>query len=158
MKIVGIDPGLLITGYGIIESTGRSVQAVSYGIIRNPSNQSLPARLSRIYQNISDLLKTYTPDEAAIERVFFCKNVQSAIKLGEARAAAILACAQHGIPLAEYEVTRIKQSVTGNGHADKIQVLRMVKALLSIDDTFESLDASDALAIALCHYNVSRHR
>jgi crossover junction endodeoxyribonuclease RuvC len=159
MLILGIDPGTRIIGYGIIE-TNPKTKAIAYGAIRTQEAlpkksacdaSTLSVRLLRSYQQILKLIKKYQPDQMAIETVFFSLDAQAAIKIGEARGVALLAAAATSTPVAEYAPTEIKKSVTGNGRADKIQVAEMVKNILSLNDIPKPYDASDALAIAICH-------
>ena len=148
-RIIGIDPGSRVTGYGIIDYANRRVTHVSSGCI-NTSRGTLPERLKEIFVGVADLLVQYQPDELAIEKVFVQKNVDSALKLGQARGAAICAAVTRDIPVAEYSPNQIKQAVVGKGHAAKDQVQHMVCILLKLSEP-PSNDASDALACALCH-------
>ena len=147
--ILGVDPGSRITGYGLIKVEKTQVSYVASGCIRMPTDD-LPVRLLTIYQNIGELIRQYAPSQAAIEQVFVGKSVSSALKLGHARGAAILAIAEAGLPLGEYAPRTIKQAVAGTGAADKEQVQAMVVRLLGLNRT-PSADAADALAVALCH-------
>jgi len=148
-RILGIDPGSRLTGFGVIEFHQRQAVYVTSGCIRMQSD-SLPSRLQEIYTGINQIIEQYQPTVSAIEQVFVHRNVASALKLGQARGAAIVACVQHGLAVHEYAPNQIKQAVVGNGHADKIQVQHMVKMLLSLSNTPQA-DAADALAVALCH-------
>ena len=145
--ILGIDPGSRITGYGLIQVEKTQVSYVASGCIRIPTDD-LPLRLLTIYQNIGELISQYAPHQAAIEQVFVGKSVSSALKLGHARGAAILAIAEAGLPLGEYAPRTIKQAVAGTGAADKEQVQAMVVRLLDLNRT-PSADAADALACLL---------
>lgn len=147
--ILGIDPGSRITGYGLIKVEKTKAEYLASGCIRMPTDD-LPARLLTIYQNIGELIQQYSPNQAAIEQVFVGKSVSSALTLGHARGAAILAVAEAGLPLGEYAPRTIKQAVAGTGAADKGQVQAMVVRLLGLNRT-PSADAADALAVALCH-------
>jgi len=150
-RILAIDPGSRITGFGIIEVTkGKSVY-INSGCIRLP-DEALSVRLKEIFKGISSLLEEYQPDEFAIEEVFLAKNANSALKLGQARGAAIVAASLVDLEVHEYAARRVKQSVVGNGNADKKQVQSMVQLLLGLS-TAPQADAADALAIALCHAN-----
>lgn len=151
MRILGVDPGTLVTGYGVVDVDGDKLSLVDYGVIKLPSTYTLPARLERIYTRLTEVIETTMPDEFAIESAFYSKNVQSTLKLGHARGVSILAAQLRQIPTAEYAPTEIKRSVTGNGNASKQQVEFMVVALLKMSEQKELLDATDALAIALCH-------
>jgi crossover junction endodeoxyribonuclease RuvC len=130
-------------------------QYVTSGVIRIPSDHSLPERLLVIFESVSEIIKTYSPNEMAIEQVFMAKNASSALKLGQARGAAIVAGVSLGLPVEEYEARKVKQAVVGNGAADKLQVQHMVKALLKLPQSPQE-DAADALAVALCHANTQQ--
>lgn len=149
--ILGIDPGSRITGYGLINSVGNKLEYIDCGCIKT-SRDSLPERLKIIYSEICQLIEEYSPQQAAIEEVFMGKNAASALKLGQARGSAMVACLSQDLPVAEYSARKVKQAVVGAGGADKLQVQHMVKALLSISDTIAE-DAADALAVAICHAN-----
>jgi crossover junction endodeoxyribonuclease RuvC len=149
VKILGIDPGSRITGYGIIDVVGNHHRYLASGCIRL-QQPCLSERLAAIFQAITGLMVEWQPEEAAIEEVFVHHNVQGALKLGQARGAAIVAMAHYGLAVAEYSAREIKQSVVGYGAADKVQVQHMVKILLNLTST-PSADAADALAVALSH-------
>jgi crossover junction endodeoxyribonuclease RuvC len=150
-RILAIDPGSRITGFGIIDvANGKSVY-VNSGCIRLP-DEALSVRLKHIFNNVSSLLEEYKPNEFAIEEVFLAKNANSALKLGQARGAAIVAASLQELIVHEYAARRVKQSVVGNGNADKEQVQLMVQMLLKLSSKPQA-DAADALAIALCHAN-----
>ena len=151
MKIIGIDPGLVQTGFGIINVRDNQVSLIDYGIIRPNPKDSLANRLLAIYNDVCEVASNYKPQVFAIEEVFYGKNVKSAMRLGQARGAAMVAAASKGIPIYEYSARKVKQSVTGNGNAHKSQIQFMVKAKLHMDHNPEPMDAADALAIALCH-------
>jgi crossover junction endodeoxyribonuclease RuvC len=148
-RILGIDPGSRITGYGVIDTDGRNMTYVASGCIRI-SDQAIPARLRTIFVGVQELLNGYRPDEMAIEKVFMHRNADSALKLGQARGAAISAVVVEDIPVSEYSPNEIKQAVVGRGHADKTQVQHMMKVLLNLS-AMPQVDASDALAVAWCH-------
>ena len=148
-RIIGIDPGSRTTGYGIIDYVDRRVRHVVSGTI-NTSRGELPERLKEIFYGVDALLREFQPSELAIEKVFVQKNVDSALKLGQARGAAICAAVTHDLPVAEYSPNQIKQAVVGKGHATKEQVQHMVTMLLSLDEQ-PTNDAADGLACALCH-------
>jgi len=148
-RILGIDPGSRITGFGIIEIQRRQAVYVGSGCIRMQS-ESMPSRLAEIYTGINQIIEQYEPTVSAIEQVFMYRNAASALKLGQARGVAIVACVQGGLLVHEYAPTQIKLAVVGKGHADKTQVQHMVKVLLSLSNTPQA-DAADALAVALCH-------
>lgn len=149
MVILGIDPGSRITGYGLIARKQGKLVYVASGCIR-VGTADLPSRLANIFTGVVDIIRQYKPDQFAIEQVFMAKNPDSALKLGQARGAAIVAATQAQLPVAEYSARQIKQSVVGKGGADKTQVQHMVKHLLSLSGTPQA-DAADALAVALCH-------
>ena len=164
MIIIGIDPGLAKTGFGVIEDR----RCTEYGVIKTPSDEPIQTRLQTIFHRIQKILDTCEPDELAIERLFFSRNVTSAIEVSHARGVVLLAAAEYGIgsvgsaggsgsgsgglAVFEYTPNQVKQAVTGSGRADKKQVQKMVTALLGIDENIPP-DASDALAVALCHAN-----
>jgi crossover junction endodeoxyribonuclease RuvC len=153
--ILGVDPGSRKTGYGIINQVSGSASYVSSGVIRVP-DLPLPERLKVIFDSLCEIIETYAPQEFAIEQVFMAKSAGSALKLGQARGAAIVAAVHHLLPVSEYEARKVKQSVVGNGGADKLQVQHMVKTLLKLPGTPQE-DAADALAVALCHANTQQH-
>lgn len=150
-RILGIDPGSRKTGFGVIERIGGKVAYVTSGVIRVPEG-SLPERLKVIFDAITQIIQQQSPDVVAIEQIFMAKNASSALKLGQARGAAITAAVVQDLPVYEYEARKVKQSVVGTGAADKAQVQHMVKALLRLPGTPQE-DAADALAVALCHAN-----
>lgn len=151
MKILGIDPGTQVAGYGVIEKIGSKIVAVEYGSIRSHRKQNFPQRLKTIHGKIMDIISKHQPDQMAIEEVFFGKNIKAAIKIGEGRGIVFLCAASANIPITEYAATVIKKAVVGNGSAHKSQVQEMVKIILGLSEIPESKDASDALAIAICH-------
>ncbi len=152
--ILGVDPGTLITGYGVVAKNGRGdVRLVAAGKIQNASTQSIPERLHRIHEGLLDVIREYKPTEFAIESSFYGKNAQSALKLGQARGVALLAAVLSGLPCYEYSPREVKQSVVGTGGAGKHQVQYMVRSLLHLNTQPLLLDTSDALAVALCHLN-----
>ena len=147
--ILGIDPGSRITGYGVVRDTGRGCEYVASGCIRTGSGE-LSERLRAVFSGVSEVIRTYGPVTMGIEQVFMARNADSALKLGQARGAAIVAGAEAGLQIAEYTATQVKQAIAGTGGADKQQVQRMVMHLLKLLEK-PQIDASDALAIALCH-------
>lgn len=156
--ILGIDPGSLVTGYGIIENGNRHPRLVTCGIIKNSQGISLERRLQRIYHELSEIIEMYHPVEMAIEDIFHARNARSALILGHVRGVCLLVAANLGLSIYKYSATTIKQSLTGNGRADKKQVQYMVKYLLNHHGSM-NLNASDALAVALCHvHHGSIHR
>ncbi len=152
--ILGIDPGSRRTGFGVIHHIGSTVEYISSGVIRIP-NVALPERLNIIFDSLGEIIHKHSPQEMAIENVFMAKSAGSALKLGQARGAAIVTATHANVPVFEYEARKIKQSVVGTGAATKTQVLHMVKALLHLTgDPAE--DAADALAVALCHAHTQK--
>ena len=153
--ILGIDPGSRITGYGVIQRAGRQQQYLVSGCIRMQGDALAP-RLQQIFDGVSQLILQYKPDMFAIEQVFMAKNPDSALKLGQARGAAIVAASNQGLDVAEYSARQIKQSVVGNGNAQKSQVQHMVTFILKLPGTPQA-DAADALAVALCHSHTNEN-
>ena len=152
MRILGIDPGLTKTGFGIINIKNEKVNLIDYGIIKPKAQDKLEKRLLTIFNDISEIINSYHPTVICIEEVFYGKNFKSALLLGQARGAAMLSAASKNINIFEYSAKKIKQSVTGNGNAKKEQVRFMVTSILNIKNMDIPLDASDALAITLCHF------
>jgi crossover junction endodeoxyribonuclease RuvC len=150
MRVLGIDPGSRITGYGIIDKEGNRLVHVDNGAIFTDSHRDFPLRLQRIYRGLTEVIEQHRPDAMAVENIFFSTNVQSALKLGQARGAAIVAGVNAGLPVFEYTALQVKQAVVGHGRADKQQVQKMLKALLNLPECAQE-DASDALATAVCH-------
>lgn len=149
MRILGIDPGLRLTGYGVIEKTGQTLSYLTSGVIRTETGE-LPGRIKIIFECVSEILEQFQPDAAAIEKVFVNVNPQSTLLLGQARGAAIAALTRASQPVFEYTALQVKQAVVGNGHADKTQVQHMVKRLLNLPAEPRP-DSADALACAICH-------
>ena len=156
MVILGIDPGLANTGWGIIEERKGEVRARAYGCIQTSSDSDLATRLRHISDEISQVVKRYQPREAAIESIYFGANVRSAIPTAHARGAALVACSLCGVEIGEYTPMQIKQAVVGTGAADKRQVTYMVRTLLHLDHDPKPDHAADALACAVCHANSKR--
>jgi crossover junction endodeoxyribonuclease RuvC len=156
VKILGIDPGLVQTGYGIISIHNNDPKIVDYGVVKPVVNDGLAFRLLTIFEDISEIIKKHKPTIFSIEDVFYGKNARSALRLGQARGAAMVAAASAGLSIHEYSARKIKQAITGNGNAHKKQVQFMVKASLKMDKLPEPIDASDALATALCHFQQFR--
>jgi len=150
MRVLGIDPGSRITGYGIIDKEGNRLIHVDNGAIFTDSQKDFPMRLQRIYRGLTEVIERFHPDAVAVENIFFANNVQSALKLGQARGAAIVAGVNAGLPVFEYTALQVKQAVVGHGRADKQQVQKMLKVLLNLPEVAQE-DASDALATAVCH-------
>ena len=151
MRILGVDPGTLTTGYGVVDCEGRSLTLVDYGVIRMKPDWSMPLRLKEIYTSLERVIAETAPDEFAIEDTFYSKNVQSTLKLGHARGVSILAAVLRQIPTSEYAPRAVKLAVTGSGRASKEQVEFMVMSMLGIAERHDFLDATDALAVAICH-------
>ena len=150
--ILGIDPGTVIMGYGLIEIRGSSMILLEMNVLKLSSKHDVYERLEKVYAKVTQLITAYKPDCFAIEAPFFGKNVQSMLKLGRAQGVAIAAAMQAGLTVSEYSPKKIKQSITGNGNADKQQVMKMLQHLLSFDEDPQYLDATDALAVAVCHH------
>ncbi|NIR51078.1 crossover junction endodeoxyribonuclease RuvC [candidate division KSB1 bacterium] len=151
MRILGVDPGTVVMGFGIVESSSNGCTSLDFGCLRLSSKEGFPTRLKKIYDQLSSVIVQYQPDEFAIEDLFYAQNVKSALNMGHARGVAILAAVNYQIPTSEYSPREIKQAVVGNGAASKEQVQSMVQRMLSLPHLPEPLDASDALAVALCH-------
>jgi crossover junction endodeoxyribonuclease RuvC len=152
-RILGIDPGSRVTGYGVLCINGSEVGYVTSGCIRT-TDADQPARLAEIYRGVAAIIGEHHPDEMAIEQVFLARNPDSALKLGQARGVAIAAAVENGLPVSEYAARRVKLAVVGTGRATKHQVQHMVRVILGLSGTPAS-DAADALAIAICHVNTS---
>ena len=151
MIILGVDPGTLITGYGIIESFNGRVKVLACDAIKNPSNTPMPARLNLIFNTLTQLIRKFHPDEFAIETAFYGKNAQSALKLGHARGVAMLAAVKHHLDTHEYSPREVKRAIVGNGNASKIQVQYMIGSMLKLSEKPKLFDTTDALAVAICH-------
>jgi crossover junction endodeoxyribonuclease RuvC len=149
LRLLGIDPGLRVTGYGVIEKDGQKLSYVTSGVIRTKDGE-LPDRIATIFAGIGEVLAAFNPEATAVEKVFVNVNPQSTLLLGQARGAAIAALTHAGQPVYEYTALQVKQAVVGNGHADKQQVIHMVTRLLNLPGE-PSADAADALACAICH-------
>ncbi|MEJ5202991.1 MAG: crossover junction endodeoxyribonuclease RuvC [Anaerolineales bacterium] len=157
MLVVGIDPGTATTGFGFVRETAEGgLEAVEYGVIQTPAGLSQEKRLSLLFEALNDKLLFHRPASAAVEKLFFQRNVSTAIAVGQARGVALLALAQHGLEVAEYSPLEVKQAVVGYGGADKYQVQQMVRALLNLSEIPHPDDAADALAIAICHIHSNR--
>jgi crossover junction endodeoxyribonuclease RuvC len=158
MIIMGIDPGLASTGYGVIEKKGDKLRPLGYGGINTSSRKPLSSRIDKIYCEVKELLESYKPDLLVLEELFFNTNVRSAMLVGQARGGILLAAAHAGVEVEEYTPLQVKQSLVGHGRADKKQVEYMVRALLSMQEEIGSSHASDALALAICHAHRERMR
>lgn len=153
MRILGIDPGYAIVGWGVVDFDNNHYKTVDYGAITTEKDMEMSLRLKNIYAEISMLVDKYMPDVVAIEELFFNKNVKTAILVAQARGVAITACVNRNVPLFEYTPLQIKQALVGYGRADKIQVQQMVKLILHLDKIPKPDDTADALAVAVCHGN-----
>lgn len=149
--IMGIDPGTLTMGYGVIQIVGNQIHALQYGILQLRQYSSQALKLQKIFQHTLQILEEFHPDEVALEAPFYGKNVQSMLKLGRAQGVAMAAALVREIPITEYAPRKIKQAITGNGNASKEQVAYMLTSILQLPDTPTQLDATDALAVAVCH-------
>ncbi len=152
VRVLGIDPGSRILGYGVIEASGSRLVYVTCGTIRTTVKYPLAWRLNEIFDGLNEVIQTHRPEVAAVEDVFMSSNARSALKLGQARGAAIVAAMQNGLKVYDYPPRQVKQAVAGYGQAEKAQVQRMVKVLLKLQGS-PSEDAADALAVAICHTN-----
>jgi len=150
--VLGIDPGTVATGYGVVERVGGVLRHIDHGVIRTSSKQALWTRLGIIHEGIVAVLDAHPPDALSLERCFVGRNVQSALKLGHARGAVMVAAVSRGVDVAEYTPGQVKQAVTGHGRAEKVQVAEMVRVILGLGKAAPE-DASDALAAAICHLN-----
>jgi crossover junction endodeoxyribonuclease RuvC len=156
MKVLGIDPGTAITGYGVVEEDGAgNLISLDFGVIQTPAKLPMPRRLLQLQKQLEEVTLLHHPDSSAVEKLFFQRNVRTAMSVGQARGVVLLTLAQADIPIAEYTPLEIKQAVVGYGGADKNQVQQMVKALLGLDMIPSPDDAADALAVAICHLHSS---
>src|SRR5512143_3087931 len=156
MIVLGIDPGTAITGYGLVREENGQAVALAYGAITTPSDLPLPDRLKLLQRGLAAVIDQHRPDQAAVEQLFFNKNVRTALAVGHARGVILLTLAQADIPIYEYTPLEVKQAVTGSGRADKAQVQQMVTLLLSLSKIPKPDDVADALAIAICHLHSAR--
>ena len=150
--ILGIDPGTLVMGYGLILCTGPRLTLIEMGVLKLSAKKDAYQRLQLIHKKVTELITLHQPHDFAIEAPFFGKNVQSMLKLGRAQGVAIASAMNAGIPVTEYSPKKVKQSITGNGNSEKEQVWKMLQTLLSLDQEIQAYDASDALAVAVCHH------
>ena len=158
MRVLGIDPGSLVTGFGVVEEEANRLRALAWGAVRTSANQPLPERLQRIYAGLAEPLHRWQPDAVSVERVFFADNPKTALTLGHARGVALLTVAHANLPLVEYSALEIKMAVVGYGRAAKSQVQQMVKNLLRLEVLPQPVDAADALAAAICHVHTQGFR
>lgn len=153
MRILGIDPGYAIMGWGILDKTGNRFRVIDYGSITTDAGTPGPMRLSHLYAELTAIIAQYAPEEAAVEELFFNNNAKTVIMVGEARGVALLACVNGGLAISEYTPLQIKQALVGYGRADKEQVQAMVTAILGLSSVPKPDDTADALAAAICHGN-----
>ncbi len=151
MRILGVDPGTALTGFGIIDYEKTGTQLVAGGVIRTPAKQELAKRLATIFQEMSSLIKEYRPEQVAVEHLYFASNVSTAMSVSQARGVVLLCAAQAKLPISEYTPLQVKQAVTGYGRAEKKQIQEMVRTLLGLKELPKPDDAADAIAIAICH-------
>lgn len=151
MRIIGLDPGTATTGYGIVDAEEGELRVVGYGVISTPSGEAAEIRLQSIFRQIGALIAQFKPERAAVEQLFFGRNITTAIAVGQARGVLLLALANAGIPVSEYSPPKIKEAITGYGKAEKAQIQLMVRHLLNLDETPQPDDAADALAVAITH-------
>ncbi|MBC7315614.1 MAG: crossover junction endodeoxyribonuclease RuvC [Chloroflexi bacterium] len=156
MLVLGLDPGLATTGYGLVQGEGRSLRAVAYGVLKTPANLPVAERLALLHQALLDLLAEYRPQAAAVEELFFSTNARTAIVVGEARGVILLTLAQAQVPITEYTPLQVKQAITGYGQAEKAQMQQMVRLLLNLEHLPQPDDAADALAVAICHHHTAQ--
>ena len=150
--ILGIDPGTVVMGYGLIQCTGHEVSLIDMGVLRLPVREDSYERLKLIHLKVLELIRRHGPADFAIEAPFFGKNVQSMLKLGRAQGVAIATAMHAGIPVTEYSPKKVKQAITGNGNSDKEQVWKMLQRILNLEAELQAYDASDALGVAVCHF------
>lgn len=154
MRILGIDPGTAITGFGVIDKNGQKLSLVTAGVVRTPTKQALPERLETIFNELTSLIKECQPEQIAVEQLYFAKNVTTAMSVSHARGVILLAARQAGLPIGEYTPLQVKQAITGYGRAEKAQMQAMVKNILGLQQIPKPDDAADALAVAICHSGV----
>lgn len=156
MVVIGIDPGTATTGYGILrEQPSGQLEVIDYGVIQTAAGQPMPERLLELYRQLNEIILLHRPDSGAVEKLFFQRNVRTAISVGQGRGVVLLALAGHSLPVAEYTPLEVKQAVAGYGGADKHQVQEMVRMLLDLEQIPQPDDAADALAIAICHLHTA---
>lgn len=158
MRVIGIDPGTAMTGWGIVEGEDQGLNLVACGVVTTPAGTPLPQRLQSIYRELTSIVQQYRPDSSAIEELFFSKNAKTALAVGHGRGAAMLALANADLSIVEYKPLEVKQALTGHGSADKRQIQQMVKLLLALDEIPRPDDAADALAVAICHLHSAKLR
>lgn len=158
MIIMGIDPGIAIVGYGVVEYRGNAFRTIDYGAVTTPAGEKLSDRLRNIYEDVGLLIEKFSPDAFAVEELFFNTNVKTAITVAHGRGVAMLSASVSGVPIFEYTPLQVKQAVTGYGRADKGQIQRMVKSLLSLEKIPKPDDVADALAVAICHAHTAKYQ
>jgi len=158
MRILGIDPGYAILGYGVVDYIGNHFEVVDYGAITTNAKMEMPDRLCKLYSELGEIINKYKPEDASVEELFFNSNAKTAIMVGQARGVAVLACAESGLNISEYTPLQIKQALVGYGRADKKQIQYMVRLLLNLDKVPKPDDTADALAAAICHANSMNSR
>ena len=156
MLVLGLDPGLATTGYGLVAGDGQRLTALAHGVVRTPARQPMADRLLLLHRELAALIRRYQPEVAAVEKLFFSKNVTTGIQVAQARGVALLTIAQAALRISEYTPMQIKQGITGYGSADKQQVQEMVRMLLALERIPRPDDAADALAVAICCHHSSR--
>lgn len=155
MLVLGVDPGTAITGFGLVRVDSGALEAVSFGTLTTPSAMALPQRLQLLYRDLAKLVAAHRPTEASVEELFFARNARTALAVGQARGAILLALADAGVPVHEYTPMQVKQAITGYGGASKEQMQQMVRLLLGLETTPRPDDVGDALALAICHAHFS---
>ncbi|MBN1889345.1 MAG: crossover junction endodeoxyribonuclease RuvC [Thermoflexales bacterium] len=156
MRILGLDPGTAITGYGLIEEHGGGLAVLAYGVIGTPAGLALPKRLQKIYSELRDLIQSGQPEVGAVEQLFFSRNARTALAVGHARGVILLALANADVPVVEYTPLQVKQALSGYGRAGKSQIQEMVRLILELEVVPQPDDAADALAVAICHAHSAR--
>ncbi len=156
MRILGIDPGFAIVGWGVVEYSGSKFKTIAYGSIQTPAGMRIEERLFQIQKQLNFLFDTYHPDAMAVEELFFNNNITTGIRVAEARGVILVAAEAHGVPIAEYTPSQIKQAVVGYGKAEKKQIIAMVTMLLGLKEPPKPDDTADALAVAICHAHSDR--
>jgi crossover junction endodeoxyribonuclease RuvC len=158
MLVIGIDPGTAITGYGLVkDNPDGSLTVVDYGTVQTLADVEMPRRLMELHQKLKEIVLLHRPESGAVEKLFFQRNVRTALSVGQARGVILFTLAETGLSLAEYTPLEVKQAVVGYGNADKNQVQQMVRALLGLQDVPQPDDAADALAVAICHLHTARY-
>ena len=156
MRILGIDPGIAIVGYGVVDKEGNRYKTVAYDAVTTKAHTPLEDRLEKVYNGVCGIIKEYKPDAMSIEELFFNNNAKTALTVGQARGVIILAAVQNHIPVYEYTPLQVKQALTGYGRASKTQIQQMMKSMLGLTEVPKPDDVADALAIAVCHGNSMR--